>query len=526
MTRRLLFLTVMIVAMPMLLFAAGQGESGTPAGQPAETEADETLAFSLATIQRAPPEEDSPAYVEFQERLNIDIDYVNIERNKYNEVLGLRIAAGEIPDVFLLDGNLLQYQQFAEQGVLAPLPKGLLRENAPTIAQDQEEHWPYLTIAGNVYAIQGTKVSNKYPLNAIWRDDWLANVGINKIPETLEEAEEALYALSKQDPDGNGKDDTYGLSKSGLDMIFGAVAGGHPWGPWPQYWQWVERDGELVFSAVLPKMKDALALLQKWYADGVLDPEYVLGENKGGYWAISHDFVGGRIGFTGLAHDYHWRRPQYDGDKGGAVYQEFVAANPDATFAFGDAVVGPDGYAGTWKYSTAVGAAGMWVMSSDLEESKMAGILGAFEKVFTDYDLWLLGKYGLEGEHWQRNEESGAVERLGDTTNGTERAKLGLQLFFMNKPEFAVASEPLRFEFSEEHATFPGIESELKTALPSEGRYRADLEKMRDQYFTEIITGRRPVDDFDEFVSEFYRLGGEQLTKEANEWYAQVRESM
>ncbi len=43
------------------------------------------------------------------------------------------------------------------------------------------------------------------------------------------------------------------------------------------------------------------------------------------------------------------------------------------------------------------------------------------------------------------------------------------------------------------------------------------------QYYTEIITGKLSVDAFDEFVQAWYANGGEQLTKEANEWYASVK---
>jgi putative aldouronate transport system substrate-binding protein len=515
MVRKLLMLHVLLLSAAMA-FGAGQTESTS------EADSDEVITISIAKLRRSPPEPNAPVLAAFEAETGVRFDYIHLERNNYNEMLGLQISAGEIPDLFLLDGNLLQYQQFVRQGVLAPFDRDMMREVAPTVASLQEPHWPFLTIDGDVYALQGEKPSNKYPLNAIWRDDWLDNVGIDSIPTTLAEAEEAFYAFANDDPDGNGRDDTYGLSLSGLDMIFGAVAGGHPWGPWPQYWQWVDRGGSLTFSAVLPEMKDALELLAKWYADGVLHPEYVLGENKGGDWAIPHDFLNDRIGFTGLAHAYHWQRPMYEGDTGGRVYREFVAANPDASFAFGPAVEGPEGYAGTWKYSEAVGAAGMWVMGSHVEAPLMRRVFEVSERLTTDFDFYLLAYHGIEGEHWQIHEPSGAVQRIGDATDVNERDRLGINLFAHGNPEFVVRKEPLLFEFSDEHATTPGIESELKTALPSEGTYRADLETLRDQYFTEIITGRRPVDDFDEFVEEFYRLGGQTLTDEANAWYEQV----
>ena len=57
------------------------------------------------------------------------------------------------------------------------------------------------------------------------------------------------------------------------------------------------------------------------------------------------------------------------------------------------------------------------------------------------------------------------------------------------------------------------------TALPSGGQYLTELKKLQEEAYLEIITGKKPVDYFDEFVKTWYASGGEQLTKEANEWY-------
>ena len=58
-------------------------------------------------------------------------------------------------------------------------------------------------------------------------------------------------------------------------------------------------------------MKEALTYLRKWYKDGVIDPEFVTGENKGGYKHLSHAFINGKIGMTSMGNYYHWVQ---DGD--------------------------------------------------------------------------------------------------------------------------------------------------------------------------------------------------------------------
>jgi len=48
----------------------------------------------------------------------------------------------------------------------------------------------------------------------------------------------------------------------------------------------------------------------------------------------------------------------------------------------------------------------------------------------------------------------------------------------------------------------------------------AILEKKRDEVFYKIIMNQVPIDEFDKFVADWKKLGGDQITKEVNDWYA------
>ena len=45
----------------------------------------------------------------------------------------------------------------------------------------------------------------------------------------------------------------------------------------------------------------------------------------------------------------------------------------------------------------------------------------------------------------------------------------------------------------------------------------ADLDKLREETFIAIVTGAKPVDYYDEFVSEWKSRGGDQITEEVQE---------
>ncbi|MNL48621.1 hypothetical protein D3C87_1714920 [compost metagenome] len=50
------------------------------------------------------------------------------------------------------------------------------------------------------------------------------------------------------------------------------------------------------------------------------------------------------------------------------------------------------------------------------------------------------------------------------------------------------------------------------------------LKSLETEVFMKIIMGNVSLDEFDKFVTDWNTLGGADMTKEANEWYATVKE--
>ena len=46
---------------------------------------------------------------------------------------------------------------------------------------------------------------------------------------------------------------------------------------------------------------------------------------------------------------------------------------------------------------------------------------------------------------------------------------------------------------------------------------------MEKQAYTNIIYGKESPDSFDEFVKKWKEQGGDQITKEVNDWYKNVK---
>lgn len=364
----------------------------------------------------------------------------------------------------------------------------------------------------------------------VWRTDWLENVGITEIPRTLEEFEEAFYKFTKEDPDGNGKNDTYGLSETGIRTIYGAF--GSYRGKWL-----LGDDGKVVYGDVKPEMKQALEVLHKWYVDGVLDPEFVTGENEGGYWAITHKFLNNQIGYTNMGNFYHWL-PDMSGEENGSAIGEMAAqwknSGNTGTYAMGYAPEGPDGHKGTDKADFRKLRT---VFSVNLvqDEDRFGRLLeiiddmncGSVERS-VEVNRGTLGKYSDIVDFMGKKAYTAIGEAAeADSLNPFLSAKGASNTFaFIEEGgnlEYQEVAYAQQFAWADEEFKDKndGYVSVIFKTPESKAKYGAELDKILNTGYTSIITGEKPLDYFDEMVKQWYDNGGEQLTQEANEIYAQ-----
>ena len=111
--------------------------------------------------------------------------------------------------------------------------------------------------------------------NILWyRNDWAKNVGITEKPQTMDDVVDMAYKFAQEDPNKDGSA-TVGLGLTsdlwdGGIAIEGFFAG---YGSYPIIW--VEENGEMVYGGVQDSAKEVLGKLQKMYADGVIDQDFI-----------------------------------------------------------------------------------------------------------------------------------------------------------------------------------------------------------------------------------------------------------
>ena len=102
---------------------------------------------------------------------------------------------------------------------------------------------------------------------------------------------EALHRFRHNDPDENGKQDTYGWSP---DIWHWSLAFVEIFAAYDTLaFDFIERDGKVVWGGILPEAKESLTTLRKWYDEGLLDPDFPLNSREAG-----RGFENSKTGYT------------------------------------------------------------------------------------------------------------------------------------------------------------------------------------------------------------------------------------
>ena len=221
------------------------------------------------------------------------------------------------------------------------------------------------------------------------------------LPETLPEFYRLAKAFTIYDPDGNGKDDTFGYTCSGNLMwynnwIFQATGG--------TYWGWVgNAETGVNASWVTEENKQAVAFLNRLYREGIMDPDYT---------AMTDPTKIGNFcsGLTGIMVDNLYYN----------TYVEQLRAANELTWEEAEAAVAviapPKGETGT--YGTR-GNPGFWCgtcINGNISENKIRSILDMFEFMLSEEGTDLF-TYGVEGVHY-KVENGEKVSLMGQDANG------------------------------------------------------------------------------------------------------------
>ncbi|UKS24753.1 extracellular solute-binding protein [Paenibacillus sp. HWE-109] len=289
------------------------GASASP-NAPKPTEAAKRGAINVSVYDRGnvAPEEgnwDKNRWIDWiNQNGPVDVKYTPVPRWESFPKFNALLASGTAPDLILeYDANYRN--SWYSQKLIMPIDDMIAKYS--TTYKSILEKYPLLRKIGTkedgkLYEIGRLNVVAPHHRLLI-REDWLQKLNL-PVPTTTEELYKVAQAFVNQDPDGNGKKDTFGINLSGVGFsvishIFGRSI------------DWAVQNDKFVHD--WERLQASVEFQKRLFDDGLVDKDFLT--DKNGQKGIQ-DFMNGKLGIFAI--DSAWFTiPNYE---------TFKKNNPDA----------------------------------------------------------------------------------------------------------------------------------------------------------------------------------------------------
>ena len=401
----------------------------------------------------------------------------------YEQKVSMAIVSGEIPDIMGV-GDYDTLKQLYENDLIADLTE--VYENCAS-DKIKEIYDSYDGVClktamfdGKLMGLPTTEISHGPGI--LWlRKDWMDKCGLEE-PKTMEDIYNILEQFLVQDPGGNGEGKTVGLV---IDPEIAGDSGGSYmanniftlYGAFPK--QWIDDgSGNAIYGSVQPEMKGALEQLSKMYNEGLIDKQFVTrtGDDRKGL--LNSGYVVVRKGFEHPELIVKLANMQFD-------YSRYEEKDDEAYKELAD-------------YSELNAGGTILDMNIDYYDAfprSSKKVVDALESGDTSpLNRHDMGTYVNSKKY------------LDSLANGEESTSAG----WASYNSMTAASLVAKTEVNKVTPVFFGSTKSMPLKWPT-------LDKMEQEMLLKIITGEKPVDYFDEFVTEWNKTGGEQITEEVNQ---------
>ncbi|MFJ5768981.1 extracellular solute-binding protein [Psychrobacillus sp. NPDC093180] len=457
-----------------------------------------------------PPPLSSPGLDAINERFNVDYKPEIIPQGDYIEKSSAIVASGSMPDLIGFPGTDTRFYQWAEDGAFLPLDDYL--SNYETLGNIPDYVYNSFKVNGKIYGIP--RYSQPYPVTPIIRKDWLDKLGL-EIPTNYEELEKVAIAFTKDDPDGNGKADTYGVA------IGENINPNFNMGTYWDFNAWYHQndDGDYIPGVISDGRKDLVQFFANLYKEGAMTKDFAVLD-----WASTNtEFYSGKAGIfvggvSGMSEAY---------------FEGLLAINPEAQLVAIPPFETPDKSKG---FTIGSGYSGILALNAKLadDEGKIYRALEMvdFGKKYyprdeknpqnADFDFYL-GKEGIG-----YNMENGAPvqvptfssEGLAPSTyflDNREQVPADANINYADDyklPELKEMTTSLQ-EMFESNKLY--VDPSYGVLSPTNQEKGTELMQFLINEQSKMIAGQRPISDWDKLVDEYLKKGGEAIIKETNE---------
>ncbi|MFF2155229.1 ABC transporter substrate-binding protein [Paenibacillus chitinolyticus] len=455
--------------------------------------------------------------------------------DQYKQKLQLAIASGEkLPDFVSVPTNPVLTNQLIDSGQFMPIDE-LFDKYANKILKDHSaahpELWYPFTRDGKKYNMPILEYTDNDDTLLWLREDWMEKLNL-QAPKTIADLENIMDKFKNQNPDGLAPKDVFPLAISlknntntwmgSLDWLFGA------YGTIQEQWN-KDAAGSLEYGSTNPGAKEALAKLKEWMDKGYIHTDSALWDEA----KSAESWTKGAAGILpGANWVPDWPAPDLLKNVKGAKYKAYPIP------------AGPNGLIGTKWQNSGVNASIM--INKDAKHP---------EAIFLYYNYLLNNlanpaagskyEYGFaKGYDWDLidGKPTSDKEKIKNFSNefpfltGPARIpdlymKTLVKLADGKAPETPYEKQMAEFRKPENWAAAKIVMSQQDirkqnyftgAATPTMVSKWNLLRQSELETFNKIIYGKLPITAFDEFVANWKANGGEQITKEVNDWYKSV----
>jgi putative aldouronate transport system substrate-binding protein len=268
-----ILIVLLTVCFTAQVFATGssQSQTQTPAG-PVTIE----LWYGPAMSEQPPPPADWKVLQLIKDKLDINLvlNALPSSQSDQDTKVNAAAAANNLPELFMV--GLTPFKNLVRMGVVAPVDD--LYKLMPTRTKQMydADSIAFSTVNGKSYgfATPGSIIKNE---GVLIRKDWLDKLGL-RVPVTTEDYFNVMKAFTERDPDGNGRNDTYGY---GAFIEIGTIAEGlgqrfEPiLGAFGVNGTWNLTKADAGLNVRKPAYFDALTYVKRMVDEKVIDPNWL-----------------------------------------------------------------------------------------------------------------------------------------------------------------------------------------------------------------------------------------------------------
>ena len=476
-------------------------------------------------------------------KFNIKIkDKFEANGDDYKRQVSLAIASGDIPDMMVVSRD--EMKELYDNDLIEDMTD-VYKDTGSKAIKDAYESYKNRPIEDGTFdkKLMGLPATaGDLGPSLFWvRDDWTQKLGIKLDADgngaiTIDELHDLAKTFAEKNPGGTAKNTGIAIAPTVVSGSYGgsgysAMGIGDAIGSHPGFWL-KGADGKIINGTVTKETKDTLTLLNSWYKEGILDKQF----GTRTWDDISAMMVNGETGIiSGPWHIPDWNLFQAKEKNKDVSFKAYALENAQGKVETilnnptGNFVVVRKGFK---KPELAMKIINF--IYDDMRNSPTAATdypeIAAYHASAVDgstrpfnieinpatelLDTVSDAKAVLDGQKTENDVKYPDTRSLIKTlqtyskdpaaAKSTDWATYTSRIFGVNDVLVKVRNEGLLTEID---SPFFG---NTKT-LEEKG---ADMDKLREETFMKMITGAKPLSDFDNFVKQWHKQGGTQVTQE------------